>query len=725
MFAYKNHQYSIAFPFILLYLLLASKNLCAEVFSSTQAKSALIFNFIKHIEWPDGVAGTSHYQIGILGENDALYRELKYATDTLRVRGKPLKLKKIETHQQAKSVHVLVLSKSESVRLEVVASALIKNGVLLISDGASNKSAMMINFTYPDKGRISFQINRSNIIYEGLSVSKEILLLGGKEIDVATIYKETEFALTKTRRRVEKQRKKLNSQQQDIDQKAKLLALQNIQITTATKALAIKNDKILKKNSLLEKKDALLLGKENRLAEKDREIFKREQALELLEKDVSVIKYQLFGREEDLVKKQSEIKSLERGIADNKGVLDQQKIAIDRQKELIESQHIRVLKQGSRIEIQQKLLYGGSIIVVVILTLVTLVYLGYRQKQASNLKLAQKNQELHEAMDTLKRTQSQLVQSEKMASLGQLVASVAHEVNTPLGAIKSSANSIISDLKSTLGTLPNFFDELDAELRTLFIKMIGCSLENYEHLSSVEERQHRRQLTRELTPLLQDGADNVADILVDMHIYRDIDQWHPMLLHPNCNVMLQVAYKLSGIERNAMIIDIASDKASKVVLALKTYSHPDQPDVFAKVQVLNGIETVLTLYNNYIKHGVDVTRDFDVLPEIIGSEDKLNQVWTNIIHNALQAMENRGSLVIRCKDEGACITIEFEDSGPGIPANVQNRIFEAFFTTKVSGEGTGIGLDISQRIVKKHKGEISFTSVPGRTVFRVELPVGE
>jgi len=691
-----------------------------------------------YITWPEEKL-TSHYIIGIYGDYDELFREFNSVSHTLSVHGKPLQIKKLRSLAQAKKVHVVVLPKSENLHLKEISSELLKSGVLLISDDATNDSAVMINFRYPDKEYISFEINRSNIIYEGLKVSKEILLLGGTEIDVATIYKETEFELKESKDRIVEQKQKLVSQQQDINRKKQELAiqkkeilqkknkisLQNKQIKSAATELELKNKQLFKKDNLLLEKELLIKEKENRLLKQTRKVAEKEQALKVLESNIASIKLSLNEREAILQRKQKEIAVLEIGITQNIDVLELQKTEITHQKLLIEAQQARVTEQGSKIQSQQILLYVSAATLIFILILITIIYRGYRQKQKSNFQLEQKNQELYDALETLRQTQSQLVQSEKMASLGQLVSSVAHEVNTPLGAIKSSADSILSDLKTTLGALPSFFDGLNVELRSLFIQLMERSLENREYLSSKEEREYRRQLSNELEPLLQDEADDIADIFVDMHIYRDVEPWLPLLQHPKRDAILKLAYKLTGIERNAAVIDIASDKASKVVLALKTYSHPDQSSTFTRVQVRDGIETVLTLYNNFIKQGVEVTRDFEELPEIMGSEEALNQVWTNIVHNALQAMQNKGQLTIRCRKETAHISVEFEDNGPGIPLSVQSRIFEPFFTTKASGEGTGIGLDISQKIVEKHAGKLLFTSEPGKTVFRVELPFGE
>ncbi|MFQ3584917.1 MAG: ATP-binding protein [Cyanobacteriota bacterium] len=120
---------------------------------------------------------------------------------------------------------------------------------------------------------------------------------------------------------------------------------------------------------------------------------------------------------------------------------------------------------------------------------------------------------------------------------------------------------------------------------------------------------------------------------------------------------------------------------------------------------------------------MEVIRDFQPLPEILCYPDELNQVWTNLIHNAIQAMEGKGQLQVRAYPQGSEAVVEIIDSGPGIPAELRERIFEPFFTTKPAGEGSGLGLDIVRRILDKHQGRIEVESQPGRTCFRILLPL--
>jgi signal transduction histidine kinase len=136
-----------------------------------------------------------------------------------------------------------------------------------------------------------------------------------------------------------------------------------------------------------------------------------------------------------------------------------------------------------------------------------------------------------------------------------------------------------------------------------------------------------------------------------------------------------------------------------------------------------GIETILTLYQNQLKQGVEVIRNYRDLPPILCYPDELNQVWTNLIHNALQAMANRGTLILEVTQVAAQAQISITDSGSGIPPEIKSKIFEPFFTTKPPGEGSGLGLDIVKKIITKHGGQITVESQPGRTTFSVLLPI--
>jgi len=172
-------------------------------------------------------------------------------------------------------------------------------------------------------------------------------------------------------------------------------------------------------------------------------------------------------------------------------------------------------------------------------------------------------------------------------------------------------------------------------------------------------------------------------------------------------------------------IESSTSRISDLVRAIKEYTYMDQAAV-QNVDVVKSLETTLTILNHKLKQGVLVQRDYQRVPLLVNSfGSELNQVWTNIIDNAIDAMHGKGELRVRTYRDDGCVVVEIGDTGPGISREVQPHIFEPFFTTKGVGEGTGLGLDTVQRIVKKHQGSIQVSSKPGDTRFQVWLPLAE
>jgi len=343
----------------------------------------------------------------------------------------------------------------------------------------------------------------------------------------------------------------------------------------------------------------------------------------------------------------------------------------------------------------------------------------------TNALLASRNQELQQTLEHLQSTQQDLIHSEKMAALGQLIAGVTHEINNPLAALRSSVHNIDNILISITQDFPSFFRQISAENHQVFQYLLKQAKTEYSNLSSKEKRQIKRQLITVLEEKNVAESDEIAELLVDMGIYEiSDDQMHGRFFQDiNSLNILERVYELVSLQQSTRNIINATERAAKIVLALKKFirrNHSDQKEI---ANIREGIETVLTLYHNQLKHGIEIIKYYDPnIPDILCYPDELNQVWTNLLHNSLHAMNYQGILKIEVTQQEENIIVSVIDNGKGIPPEILPKIFQPYFTTKPAGEGSGLGLQIVKKIIDKHGGKIEVDSQPGQTTFSIFLP---
>ena len=347
-----------------------------------------------------------------------------------------------------------------------------------------------------------------------------------------------------------------------------------------------------------------------------------------------------------------------------------------------------------------------------------------------------KNREITEsALKNLKESQNLLIQAEKMSALGQLVSGIAHEINTPIGAIKASAQNIYNSTDNIIKYVPALIRSLESDIFELIEKLFNEIQKNYHFVTTKEERIAKKNIYNNLVSKNIANALEVSEHLSMLKLSEISDEYLPLWNHPKSNEILRLMSDLYGLKQKSKIIEVSVDKTSKIVYALKSYTIRDIHGKPILYSITEGIQSVLIIYENQIKQGIDLNFDFEEkIPEIYCYPDEINQVWTNLIYNAVQATNGKGKLEIYIKrisfinsntSSGSLkdgIEVCIMDNGTGIAKEIQKNIFDPFFTTKKAGEGTGLGLHVCKEIIIKHGGEIFFESQPGLTKFFVHLP---
>jgi signal transduction histidine kinase len=319
---------------------------------------------------------------------------------------------------------------------------------------------------------------------------------------------------------------------------------------------------------------------------------------------------------------------------------------------------------------------------------------------------------------------------EKLAALGKLSAGLAHELNNPASAARRS----VSALRDALKRLADINRRLAARSLT---EQQRCQLAEFE-----AEAATRLDVLPAMDSLAQSDREEELGDWLEEHGVKKAWELVPALAEAGIDrpcldeILEMVGADLIGdaierttatfiVERLLRDIEHSTDRISELVGAVKEYSYMDRVKE-QEIDIHRGLDATLTMLHHTLKGGIKVIKEYDKgLPKIMANGGELNQIWTNLIDNAINAMKGQGELRIRTSRVDSMVLVEIIDNGPGIPPEIQSRIFEPFFTTKDVGHGSGLGLDLVYRIVQRHHGDIRFQSRPGETRFEVRLPVNQ
>ena len=608
--------------------------------SEATVKAGLLFRLGESISWPDEEK-IDIFRFGILTGDSALITELKKVTRIKKLRDKPIKIfvnDEISGYYQLQGVFI------DSDHLNslngIVKQTKGKRGILIITYNSHELLLSMINI-YKDENESSlrFKINKQSLDENGFKYKHDLLLYGGNLMDVKDLFISTNEQLT----------------------------TKNSEIDSMTKALEVlKDESAYYSNQIRGLSDQMRLILE-RVGEREKDVVALSNDINRKDSSLNLLNRELLAQRNNkellaiqLKNKIDSISLAEENLSRLNAQLEEKKKQVSESKAVITSQSVKIKEQ-------EKGLFWAVIIGVILLAIVTTVVIALIIKKQLAEKLSAQKEELLATLTKLNDTQKQLVESEKLASLGMLTAGIAHEINNPINFISSGNQA----LEMILEELWEKIEELSPDSSSSAKELAG-QIQGF--LDSVERGGYR---------------ETIKEVVANIQM---------------------------GVTRTSEIIN-----------SLRTYTRrSDSEEMF--VSVNNSIDEALVMLKHKYKYRVEIKKELGEIPEITALPGKLNQVFVNVLSNAFDAIVDKGVVNIstRYRSEMSLIEIVVEDNGKGIEKEDVDKIFDPFFTTKDPGSGIGLGMYISYGIVSQLGGTIKIDSERGRgTTIEITLPVSD
>ncbi|TVR88737.1 MAG: hypothetical protein EA428_11540 [Spirochaetaceae bacterium] len=319
---------------------------------------------------------------------------------------------------------------------------------------------------------------------------------------------------------------------------------------------------------------------------------------------------------------------------------------------------------------------------------------------------------------------AELVNSQKMASLGRLMAGIAHELNSPLGAVAGANRILRETLAIRVPEMVEMCRKLPEPESNALLGLLQRALQAPPLEEGLRTRRERREAAAATAQALEERHQWAAEVVGEYQLLGCSEELRVVLDSRHSQEILDTITAFGTAMRAAVIVSLGTDKASRTIQALHNYAHSNHSTEAESLSLTHEINLVLELLHSGNHRGIEVIKNYTDDIYIHGMRDPLNQVWMNLIKNALHAMQYRGTLTLTVEGSRTpgvvCVTVG--DTGPGIPEHVQPQLFEPFFSTKEHGEGIGIGLDICKQIIESHDGSIEYETGVNGTTFSVFLP---
>lgn len=644
---------------LLLTILIPSNSIHAQTIDPQKSIVAYIYNLAGHFDWANEKS-LKEFSIVVLSDNKTLQKELEKLAEIALIKEKPINLIFNKKDINYSSVQIVFIAEDKATEYETIIKKTNSYPILVITQNFPNREIIMLNLYDARNNKIRFEMNRTVIVSRKLKIDNELLLQ--ESINKMDRNSDSlDFEIAKQKRSIVLhdsilRDKEVEMSKKDSQLKSNLVAISN--------QISLIEDQ---KATLWDQKNAIV-AKESKIKKSNILLQSQLQEVRLLSSKQKQVMQDLNQGNRKLLQQQQQLGLMDSVISKNTVVLGEQKTIIS--------------KQQKSMRFSYAIIFLSILIIIIILNGLAIIKKKNKTLQAQKLEiehgntiLQNTNEELYatnnqltEALDKLRETQTQLVQSEKMASLGVLTAGIAHELNNPINFVYAGVNSMKKDFKD-----------------------IDPILESFKDLDNTTEN-------------IQVTIDTIKQLKTE----NEFDE----------------AY--NSIKQTISDISLGAERAADIIKGLSRFSRIEK-DEWEFFDIHESLENVLLLLKNKYKYHIEITKDFNIqIPKIECHSGKINQVLMNIISNAIDAIKEKGVITIKTALHNSknSIIISVKDNGEGIDAKVKDRIFDPFFTTKEVGKGVGLGLSISYGIIQEHKGIIVCESEKGKgTEFIIELPI--